>query len=485
MKQRIKAVLCVAVAGLVWLPAVASAQTWTEVRSPNFRVVTNAGARSGREVAANFERLKGVLQTVSRISTRSDVPLTIIAVQSNKQLRTMVGTSRDNIAGLFVPGRDVNLVVLRLDLDKEFRYQVAYHEYLHALVRQTIGVIPTWLNEGLAEMYSQARLDTDDVLLGMPSGYHLEALQERALLPLATLLAVDESSPHYTEDNRATTFYAQSWALTHFLMLGDNGVHQKKLIALLQALDTGASPEEATRIAFGDVQAFERQVRAYITRYQFLALKAKVPMGDDVKSAPARTLTAAETLALQATIAATLGNAEPATALATQAVAADKTLADAWMAQARAARVAGDAAGAKKAFAEAIAAGSTDPLAHFGWAEVRLQETATTPDPLTDVAAALERALQLKPDLARALALLGYVRTRQDGNTTRMFELIKQAITLEPGNVTHFLVLANIMYVARNRDAAEEALAQAERIAQGPNEKRRVADLRQRLAGQK
>ena len=71
VKQRIRAVLCAVVAGLVWQPAVAGAQTWTEVRSPNFRVVTNAGARSGREVAANFERLKGVLQTVSRISTRS------------------------------------------------------------------------------------------------------------------------------------------------------------------------------------------------------------------------------------------------------------------------------------------------------------------------------------------------------------------------------------------------------------------------------
>ena len=237
-----RAVLCAVVAGLVWSAAtVEGAETWTEVRSPNFRVVTNAGARQGREVAANFERLKGVLQAVSQMSTRADVPLTIIALQSGRQLRTMIDSSGEDLAGLFVAGLDVNLVLLRLDLPREARYQVAYHEYMHVLVRQTIGVVPVWLNEGLAEMYSQARLDTDDVLLGMPANYHLAALEERTLLPLATLLAVDHESPYYTEDNRATTFYAQSWALTHFLMLGDNGAHRPKLFALLEALDAGAT----------------------------------------------------------------------------------------------------------------------------------------------------------------------------------------------------------------------------------------------------
>ena len=483
MQQRTQAVLGAALAGLLWSATlVQAAETWTEVRSPNFRVVTNAGARQGREVAANFERLKGVLQTVSQISTRADVPLTIVALQSGRQLRTKIASSRENLAGLFVAGRDVNLVLLRLDLEREERYQVAYHEYMHVLVRQTIGVVPIWLNEGLAEMYSQARLDTDDVLLGMPANYHLAALQERTLLPLETLLAVDDDSPYYTEDNRATVFYAQSWALTHFLMLGDNGAHRPKLFALLEALDAGATPAEATRRAIGDVPVFERQFRAYISRYQFLALKARVPLGDDVKSAPARTLTEAETLALDATIAATLRNATVAADLATKAIAANKSLPDAWMAQARVAYLANDLPGAQKAFAEAIAAGSEDPLAHFGWAELRLQETAATPGPLTDVSAALERSLALKPDLARALALLGFVQARQDRNTTRAFESIKQAITLEPGNVQHYLILANVMHNARDAAATEAALARADHAASGSHEKRRVADVRQRLA---
>ena len=40
------------------------------------------------------------------------------------------------------------------------------------------------------------------------------------MLPLQTLLTVDHDSPLYNEGNRRSTFYAQSWALTHLILLG-------------------------------------------------------------------------------------------------------------------------------------------------------------------------------------------------------------------------------------------------------------------------
>jgi hypothetical protein len=35
-----------------------------------------------------------------------------------------------------------------------------------------------------------------------------------------TLFAVDRESPYYNELDKMSIFYAQSWALTHMLMLG-------------------------------------------------------------------------------------------------------------------------------------------------------------------------------------------------------------------------------------------------------------------------
>jgi len=37
-------------------------------------------------------------------------------------------------------------------------------------------------------------------------------LRSSPLLPLDTLFEVDQTSPHYNEQTRATIFYAQSWA---------------------------------------------------------------------------------------------------------------------------------------------------------------------------------------------------------------------------------------------------------------------------------
>ncbi len=466
---------CVLLSAQFLLAVAAHAETWTEVRSPNFRVVTNGGARDAREVAANFERLNAVLQKTSRISVRADVPLTIVAVKTGRQLKSLIGSTRDDIGGIFAPGHDAQVVLLRLDLDKETRFQVAYHEYMHRLIHQSMGAVPVWLDEGLSELYSQAQLDTDTVLLGMPAPFHLAELQERTLLPLETLLAVDHSSPHYNEGNRASVFYAQSWALTHFLMLGDGGAHRQQLMTLLEALDKGAPPREATLAAFGDVAAFERQFRQYLSRFQFPALKDMVPMANLTKGLPARPLAPAEALALQATVTVTTGEVAQAAVLARDAVAADGTLPEAWMAQARVARRSGDREATTAALEKAIAAGSNDPLAHFGWAEMQLARVPAD-HPLTDVSAALERALALKPDLTRAMSLLAYVRMRQTREAPPSIELAKKAILLEPGNARHYLMLATVLYLGGDHDAVAMVLARAQALARGEQEKQRVAE---------
>jgi hypothetical protein len=145
-----RACVCALAAVVMGVVPARAADTWTEVRSPHFRVVTNGRAGDARDVAANFERLHAVLQKTSRLVVRSDVPLTIVALKSGRQLRDMAELGSRDLAGLFIAGDDAHVVLLRLDLEEEDRYQVAYHEYVHLLVHRTFGSLPLWLNEGLA-----------------------------------------------------------------------------------------------------------------------------------------------------------------------------------------------------------------------------------------------------------------------------------------------------------------------------------------------
>jgi len=46
-------------------------------------------------------------------------------------------------------------------------------------------------------------------------------LRQNKLLPLPVLFTVDATSPYYHEENKGSIFYAESWALTHYLYTKD------------------------------------------------------------------------------------------------------------------------------------------------------------------------------------------------------------------------------------------------------------------------
>ena len=52
---------------------------------------------------------------------------------------------------------------------------------------------------------------------------HVFLLRQSKMLPLQTLFEVDYKSPHYNEKNKQSIFYAQSWALMHYLIIGKAG----------------------------------------------------------------------------------------------------------------------------------------------------------------------------------------------------------------------------------------------------------------------
>ena len=66
-------------------------------------------------------------------------------------------------------------------------------------------------------------------------------------VPLADLLKVDHSSPLYNEGDRASDFYAESWALTHMLFNGQpsrvNELTDDEIFRIREAIDQGYKVE--------------------------------------------------------------------------------------------------------------------------------------------------------------------------------------------------------------------------------------------------
>src|SRR5262249_39306255 len=140
-----------------------------------------------------------------------------------------------NVSGYFQSGADANFIALNGEIDTP---TLIYHEFVHSLTKDTTLRLPAWASEGLAEFYSTFRAGSSGTMvdLGRPIDHHVVLLQQKPLIPLDTLLAVDQRSPYYSEESKQGIFYAQSWALMHYLMAGNGGARRLQLSQYLAAV---------------------------------------------------------------------------------------------------------------------------------------------------------------------------------------------------------------------------------------------------------
>ena len=82
-------------------------------------------------------------------------------------------------------------------------------------------------------------------------------LKNTTLMPLRELKAVDHTSGVYNEGDRRGVFYAESWALMHYLMLG-NPIRTTQLRDYLLRVKNRVAPEQAMRVAGATVQSLTR-----------------------------------------------------------------------------------------------------------------------------------------------------------------------------------------------------------------------------------
>ncbi|HWW74527.1 MAG TPA: DUF1570 domain-containing protein, partial [Pyrinomonadaceae bacterium] len=204
------------------------ARAWTGVRSQNFFVAGVAGEKELRRVAVRLEEYRAAFsRLLSPEHFDAGVPTTVVVFPDDaayNPFKPILGGRRANsVAGYFQPGADVNYITVTLDPD--FELDTLLHEYTHLLVNNYFRGAPLWLKEGLAEFYSTARLSADRrrVTLGEAPGRRARELRGRALIPLDTLFNVDQNSPYYYEAGQRGLFYAESWALVHYLLVARGG----------------------------------------------------------------------------------------------------------------------------------------------------------------------------------------------------------------------------------------------------------------------
>lgn len=319
------------------IPNASAKDNWISVRSKNFFLFGNASEHDICRTATKLEQFREVFSLLfPKLKINSSVPTTVVVFKSDaayKPFKPLYQGKAANVGGYFQAGPDVNYITLTSELREGTPYATIFHEYVHFLTRDSTRYSLPWIGEGLAEYYSTFDVTDGEkqVWLGKAIAPHVLLLREHKFLPLAVLFNVDQSSPYYNEKDKQGVFYAESWALVHYLMLGNQRKRQPQLVRYLNLLASGKPVEESFREAFEtDYGAIEKEVKGYISRNSYPAtvfsLEKKLEFEREMQVEP---VTEAETQFYLGDLLLHLRRTDEAEAYLKQALSLDPKLASA------------------------------------------------------------------------------------------------------------------------------------------------------------
>jgi tetratricopeptide (TPR) repeat protein len=439
MSKRLLLLLPVFVAALA--QARDKAENWIEVRSPHFRIVTDSNEKQGRQIAGQFERMRSLVHVAfPQLQVDYGRPLVVLAVRDKHEFQTLepeslLAKGALELNGLFVRTTEMNSVLMRLDAEGSNPYAVVYHEYTHLMLSKAPN-IPLWLDEGMAQFYENTVLYQKSAALGGANSRNVMLLLRSPQLPLPTLFAVDEASPYYRDKEKGSMFYAESWALVHYLLFRDYQYKTSKLNEYVNLLAQNVDAVAAAIQVFGDLKKLQAALEHYIMQGSFNYFRTTAFAKVDDSSFEVEGLTAVEADAIKADVLAYNGRTVEARTLVDHVLQEDPTNVSA-----------------------------QETMTFLQSLEVRQAEDS------------LRNALRSNPSSADAcdrLAVFLWTR-RRDLEEARTLAI--KAVSLEPGNIPYRIDLAKILLAIGRGPDAVETLQAAAKVAHAAEDVQAVNDL--------
>jgi tetratricopeptide (TPR) repeat protein len=472
--KRILLLTLVASALLAFPLRSAKHENWIEVRSPNFTVISNAGEKQARKTALQFEQIRTVFRDSLAVAREHPTPvITIFAAKDEKSLSELLPEywtpGHSHVGGLFSYRMDQFNIAVNLDAQGDNPFKTVYHEYYHALTMPYIPNLPTWLSEGLADFFGNTEISGGNATMGKADPRLIMELRGNTLIPLDVLFKVTQSSPYYNEQNKTSVFYAESWALTHYLLIGDNQSHRQALLDFATAVSRGESTNEAAARVFGDINKLQRNLHDYVGKSTFSFFKMKAPAELPPSDVSARPLSEAEADAYRGGFFAMRGQVIEANAMLQEALQLDPNLALAYQNMALSKFFSGQRDAALASTTKAISLDSKNALTRY--LRAYLVTHGVGPRDYTQVEADLRESIALNPNFAPPYGLLAWYLAERNRDLPEALALGQRAVALEPANTSYQLDLAQVLAHMQRFDEAQKIATRARDGATDPQQR--------------
>ena len=210
-------------------PAVA-ADEWLFGQTDDFDIASNASSKRTQYLVRELELVRTVFHSLN--PGYLDLPssrLQVIICKGSGTMDRMMPLYQGKpkqLGGLFSSDEQGWFICINGRGSLKYSRRIAYHEYVHYLMDLQDQKLPAWMSEGVAELFSTVEIGSGkQVMVGRAPLGNLARLRKSPMIPLERLFAVSYDSPEYNSERHGQgQFYAQSWALVHYLLFGDDGL---------------------------------------------------------------------------------------------------------------------------------------------------------------------------------------------------------------------------------------------------------------------
>jgi len=431
---------------------------WWSAGAEGYEVVTDAGAGTAAKMALRTAHMRELLG--GPVKT---LPLRVVLLQSEGLFSRLRPSA--TAGGYYQSSADADWIVVQWGRPDSER--ALSHEMVHAFLEHKGPRRPLWLEEGLAEFYSTAALEGGAWTIGRPIPAHVQILNRSAWLGEREFFEAAPDSALRDEGSRVGRFYAQSWAVVHYL-LTTPGVREKTP-ALFSALSDGIAFARACESVMGQRQGMLLEMaRQSVERGRFVTARIRAgAAGADGGPATAMVEEAVNRVLVDAALAAEKPDVAQQFAQAPQ----QKGLL---------ALAAGDREAAERWFREAVAAGSREAAPYFELAML-LREAKREPAQVEEL---LRKAIVRNPNHAEAHFLLG-LRAAANGDREGAVEYYQTAARILPRQATFWHALALELSRAGRLAEAGHAAVRCRQAARNGAEREMAAALEHLVAGER
>jgi tetratricopeptide (TPR) repeat protein len=454
---RLIALLLAAASVSAAVPLPSEKDQWIALSAGELRIYSNASERATKEIGTNLLRMRAAIGKVTRLNVHSPLPTYVVVFRNERSFApyrdALVRQRNATVSGLFLSSSVGNFIVMDAAAEGGVD-RVVYHELAHYFVRNTTAGLPLWFDEGMAEYYSSFAVDGEKISIGRPIPEHVYWLREYSLLPLARHFAVTQSSPEYSEGTRQGSFYAQSWALVHYLLTGGEET-RRQLGQFLANIGAGQSNEEAFRGAFGnDFGALEQDLRSYLRKPSMTFTTYKVTDLSVPEVAAPRAVSRDELLyVLGLLYAFNRGSQSDAELLLQEAIRVNARNAEAHAILGYLKSYGGNEAAATALYEKAVDLGTREAAVYLIYATTVIQRGQSREN-LLRARQLFERAVELEPNNARAWSGIGFTYVGETDDPAPGIAALEKSLALAASDDETALNLIQLYADTGRRDDA-------------------------------